>query len=221
MKQKCILALLAACLMNSCVSEKEKSPTLPDAKIDKLVPDKVLEGQAFQIQPSGASALSVLGSNLVKGSRIKLNGMPLETASGDGSSLAALVPPEIFAKAGNYIVSVETPDGRSTNTLAWMVLPKTGPAPEIRSIHPDTTVAGKGFNVQPNGISAMGMTGANFLPGAKILFNGKELETSFGGLDQLAVIVPPTEFAKPGKIKITVKNPDGKLSPAKDFTVTN
>lgn len=207
--------------MNSCVSEKEKSPTLPDAKIDKLVPDKVLEGQAFQIQPSGASALSVLGSNLVKGSRIKLNGMPLETASGDGSSLAALVPPEIFAKAGNYIVSVETPDGRSTNTLAWMVLPKTGPAPEIRSIHPDTTVAGKGFNVQPNGISAMGMTGANFLPGAKILFNGKELETSFGGLDQLAVIVPPTEFAKPGKIKITVKNPDGKLSPAKDFTVTN
>ena len=207
--------------MNSCVSEKEKSPTLPDAKIDKLVPDKVLEGQAFQIQPSGASALSVLGSNLVKGSRIKLNGMPLETASGDGSSLAALVPPEIFAKAGNYIVSVETPDGRSTNTLAWMVLPKTGPAPEIRSIHPDTTVAGKGFNVQPNGISAMGMTGANFLPGAKILFNGKELETSFGGQDQLGVIVPPTEFAKPGKIKITVKNPDGKLSPAKDFTVTN
>ena len=207
--------------MNSCVSEKEKSPTLPDAKIDKLVPDKVLEGQAFQIQPSGASALSVLGSNLVKGSRIKINGMPLETASGDGSSLAALVPPEIFAKAGNYIVSVETPDGRSTNTLAWMVLPKTGPAPEIRSIHPDTTVAGKGFNVQPNGISAMGMTGANFLPGAKILFNGKELETSYGGLDQLAVIVPPTEFAKPGKIKITVKNPDGKLSPPKDFTVTN
>ena len=221
MKQKCILALLAACLMNSCVSEKEKSPTLPDAKIDKLVPDKVLEGQAFQIQPSGASALSVLGSNLVKGSRIKLNGMPLETASGDGSSLAALVPPEIFAKAGNYIVSVETPDGRSTNTLSWMVLPKTGPAPEIRSIHPDTTVAGKGFNVQPNGISAMGMTGANFLPGAKILFNGKELETSFGGLDQLGVIVPSTEFAKPGRIKITVKNPDGKLSPAKDFTVTN
>ena len=207
--------------MNSCVSEKEKSPTLPDAKIDKLVPDKVLEGQAFQIQPSGASALSVLGSNLVKGSRIKLNGMPLETASGDGSSLAALVPPEIFAKAGNYIVSVETPDGRSTNTLAWMVLPKTGPAPEIRSIHPDTTVAGKGFNVQPNGVSAMGMTGANFLPGAKILFNGKELETSFGGLDQLGVIVPSTEFAKPGRIKITVKNPDGKLSPAKDFTVTN
>ena len=207
--------------MNSCVSEKEKSPTLPDAKIDKLIPDKVLEGQAFQIQPSGASALSVLGSNLVKGSRIKLNGMPLETASGDGSSLAALVPPEIFAKAGNYIVSVETPDGRSTNTLAWIVLPKTGPAPEIRSIHPDTTVVGKGFNVQPNGISAMGMTGANFLPGAKILFNGKELETSFGGLDQLGVIVPSTEFAKPGKIKITVKNPDGKLSSAKDFIVTN
>ena len=221
MKQKCILALLAACLMNSCVGEKEKSPTLPDAKIEKLVPDKVVEGQTFQQQPNGASALSVLGSNLVKGSRIKLNGMPLETASGDGSALAAVVPPEMFAKPGNYVVTVETPDGRSTNNLTWMVLPKTGPAPEIRTIHPDTTVAGKGFNVQPGGVSAMGMTGANFLPGAKILFNGKELTTSFGGLDQLAAVVPATEFAKPGKIKVTVKNPDGKLSPAKEFTVTN
>lgn len=214
------LALAATIFLASCVSEKDKSPTLPEAKIDRIVPDKVVEGQPFQQQPNGQSAMSVLGSNLVKGSRIKLNGMPLETASGDGTSLAALIPTNLFSKPGNYVVTVETPDGRSTNALAWTVLPKTGPAPEIKSLHPDTTQAGKGFNVQPNGISAMGVVGMNFLPGAKILIDGKEMETSFGNTDQLGAIVKPAAFAKAGKYKVTIQNPDGKLSPPKDFTVT-
>jgi len=215
------VALAATIFLSSCVTEKEKTATLPEAKIDKLLPDKVMEGQPFNQQPNGASALSVLGSNLVKGSRIKLNGMPLETASGDGSSLAALIPKEIFAKSGTYIISVEMPDGRPTNTLSWTVLPKSGPAPSIKSLHPDTTPALKAFNVQSNGASAMGIAGSNFLPGAKILIDGKELETNFGNTDSLGAIVPPTAYAKPGKYKVTVKNPDGKLSEPKQFIVTN
>jgi hypothetical protein len=213
------LPLLLAVALISCVSEKEKSPELPAASIKEISPALVMEGVPFNVQPNGVSALSVIGANLVKGSRIKLNGMPLETASGDGSSLAAVVPAEIFAKPGNYIVTVETPDGRATNSLAWRVLPKSGPEPVIRELFPDKTQAGKAFNVQPNGVVAMGMTGENFLPGAKISMNGKEVETTFGNVDQLAAIVPADVYAKPGKVKVTVKNPDGKLSAAKDFTV--
>lgn len=220
MKNLAFVALCASVLMVSCVSEKEKSPVMPEAKIDKLIPEFAMEGQAFQKQPNGASAMSVLGANLTKGSTIKLNGVPLETASGDGTSLAALVPAEKFAKAGSYVVTVETPDGRATNSLKWTVLPTIGPAPEIRMMHPDTTVAGKGFNVQPGGFSAMGMTGANFLPGAKVQFDGKELTTNFGRPDQLAIVVPGELFAKPGKFKVTVKNPDGKVSAARVFDVT-
>lgn len=212
--------VIAIAALSSCVTEKEKSPSLPEAKIERLVPDKVMVGTQFQPQPGGASALSVLGQNLVKGSKIKLNGMALETASSDGTSLAAIVPAELYAKEGNFIVTVETPDGRSTNSLAWMVLPKTGPAPVINTMHPDTTQAGKGFNVQPNGVSALGMTGANFLPGAVIQFNDKALDTSFGDTDKLGAVVPNDLFAKAGKIKVTVKNPDGKLSAVREFTVT-
>ncbi len=220
MKYLSILALATTIFLSSCVTEKEKAPALPEAKIEKLLPDKVMEGQPFNQQPNGASALSVLGSNLIKGSRIKLNGMPLETASGDGTSLAALVPIELFAKAGSYAISVETPDGRPTNTLQWIVLAKSGPAPEIRSVHPDTTPAAKGFNVQATGASAMGIAGSNFLPGARILLDGKELETNFGNVDSLGAIVPPAAYARPGKFKVTIKNPDGKLSAPKDFIVT-
>lgn len=221
MNKLSVVAVAAALALASCVTEKEKAPTLPEAKIDRIVPDKVVEGQVFQPQPNGASALSVIGSNLVKGSRIKLNGMPLETASGDGTSLAALVPTAMYAKAGNYVVSVETPDGRATNALAWVVLPKTGPAPEIKSLHPETTAAGKGFNVQPNGVSAMGIVGANFLPGATILIDGKPMETSFGNTDQLGAVVTPGAYAKAGKYKVTIQNPDGKVSVPKEFVVTN
>ncbi|MFN7543173.1 MAG: hypothetical protein ACK5TN_10310 [Acidobacteriota bacterium] len=213
--------LLAFLVLSSCVSEKEKAPTLPGPRIDRLVPDKVVEGQPFQPQPNGQSALSVLGANLVKGSRIKLNGMPLETASSDGASLAALVPPPLFAKPAGYVVTVETPDGRTSNPLAWIVLAKTGPAPEIRSLHPDTTPAAKPFNVQPNGISAMGIVGINFLPGAKVLLNGKEVETTFGNTDQLGAVIPPEAFAKPGKVSVVILNPDGKRSPAKILNITN
>jgi hypothetical protein len=219
MRKSCGLFVLAA-LLTSCVSEKEKSPALPEARIDRLVPDKVVVGTQFQPQPGGASALSVLGQNLVKGSRIKLNGMALETASSDGTSLAAIVPAELYAKEGSFIVTVETPDGRSTNSLAWMVLPKTGPAPIINTMHPDSTPAAQGFNVQPNGVSALGMTGVNFLPGAVILFNDKALDTSFGDTDKLGAVVPPELFAKAGKVKVTVKNPDGKVSAPREFTVT-
>lgn len=213
--------LLGLTALVSCVSEKEKAPTLPEPRIERLVPDKVVEGQPFQQQPNGQSALSVLGANLVKGSRIKVNGMPLETSSGDGTSLAALVPTEMFAKPGGYVITVETPDGRTTNPLAWTVLGKTGPAPEIRSLHPDTTPAAKPFNVQPNGISAMGIVGINFLPGAKVLMNNKEVETTFGNTDQLGAVVPPEVFAKPGKVQVVILNPDGKRSAPQTLNVTN
>ena len=220
MRRSVLIPALAAVMLLSCVTEKEKNPALPESRIERLVPDKVMAGLPFQQQPNGMSALSILGKNLVKGSRIKVNGMPLETASGDGTSLAALVPPELFAKEGTYVVTVETPDGRATNNLNWIVLPKSGPAPAINTLHPDTTAAGKGFNVQSTGVSAMGMTGANFLPGAKIYFDSTPLDTSFGDVDKLGAVVPKELFAKPGKIKVTVHNPDGKVSAAKEFIVS-
>jgi hypothetical protein len=221
MKLLTSVALSATIFFTSCITVKEKEPVLPEAKIEKLLPDKVMEGQPFNQQPNGGSALSVTGVNLIKGTRIKINGMPMETASGDGTSLAAIVPVEMIAKAGNYVVTVESPDGRSSNSLTWVVLAKTGPAPTIKSLHPDATPAAKGFNVQASGVSAMGVAGANFLPGAKILMDGKELETNFGNVDALGAVVPPAVYAKPGKHKVVIKNPDGKQSEPMVFTVTN
>ena len=215
------MAVPLCLLFTSCVSKEErtvqKSPAL---RIDRIMPDKVMAGADFNLQANSQSAMSVVGANLGPGSRIKLNGEPLETTVGtDGKSLAALLPRRFYAKEGTFAIAVDQPDGRTSNTLPFIVLPNTGPAPSITQLFPDSTPAGKGFNVQADGSSAMGMTGANFLPTAKILLNGEAQLTNFGDTDKLGCTIPPKFFAAKGVVKITVKNPDGKVSEAMDFMV--
>jgi hypothetical protein len=223
MRKPIVVALVAmACLQTACVREAEKKEVVTaPAKIDRLVPDKVMAGEPFNVQPGGLSAMSVIGSNLIKGARIRFDGQPLETAAGDGTTLAALVPAAMIEKDGAHQITVDLPDGRVSNALTFTVLPKSGPAPEITQLFPDTAVAGKGINVQPNGVSAMGLKGKNFLPGAKILINNQPLETNFGDVDTLGAVVPDKLIARPGKLSVTVKNPDGKASAPATLTLTN
>jgi hypothetical protein len=163
--------------------------------------------------------LSVIGENLVKGSRIRVNGQPLETNDGDGRSLSAFVPDELFGTPGLLPVTVETPDAQLSNALPFAVLPTTGPAPVIAQLFPATAQAGKPFNEQPGGKSALGIVGSHYLPGAAILIQGEPVDTSFGDVDKLSAIVPAKFLAKPGVLQITVRNPDGKLSPASPLTL--
>lgn len=215
------LGLMAFALLTACVSKEERTEQkVAPIRIDQLLPDKAMAGTGFNVQPNQQSAMSIVGSNLGPGSRIKINGEPLETSVGaDGKSLAALVPPRFYAKEGTFAVSVDLPDGRTSNTLPFVVLPTTGPAPSITQLFPDSTTAGKAFNVQGNGSSAMGLTGANFLPTAKVLLNGEPQETNFGDIDKLGCTFPAKFFATKGVVKVSVKNPDGKVSAAVDFPV--
>ena len=215
------MAVLFFVLLTACVSKEERSaPANPPLRIDKVMPDKVMAANDFNVQTNGIAAMSVVGANLGPGTRIKLNGEALETTVGaDGKSLAALVPRRFYATAGTFAIAVDRPDGTSSNTLPFIVLPNTGPAPSITQLFPDSTEAGKGFNVQSDGTSAMGMTGANFLPTAKIQLNGEPQATNFGDIDKLGFLFPAKYFAKRGVVKVTVKNPDGKVSAAVDFVV--
>ena len=221
MRLSTLAAVLFCVILSSCVSKEERADLKTSSlRIDRLLPDKAMAGADFNFQANQQSALSVVGANLGPGCRIKLNGEPLETTVGtDGKSLAALVPRRFYAKEGTFAVSVDVPDGRTSNTLPFIVLPNTGPTPSITQLFPDRTTLGKGFNVQPSGDSALGLTGANFLPTAKILLNGEPQETNFSDIDKLGCIFPPKFFAIQGVVKVTVKNPDGKVSATVDFPV--
>ncbi len=203
-----------------CVTKEERTVKGPAPRLDRVIPEKVLAGQPFQVQPGGRSALSVTGENLVKGSRIRVNGQPLETSDGDGRSLNAFVPNALFAEPGLLPVTVETPDAQVSNALPFAVLAKTGPAPAVTQLFPASAPAGKPFNEQPGGLSALGIVGNHFLPGAVILIQGEAVETSFGDVDKLSAIVPSKFLARPGVLLIAVRNPDGKQSPASPLTLT-
>ena len=214
------LPIAVSLTLVSCVTKQEREgPKLPVPRINQVLPDKVLEGQAFNEQPGGGSALSILGAHFGPGARIRFNGEPVETVVSSSNNVAAIIPAKFFAKAGVLAVSVDLPDGRVSNQLPWVILPKSGPPPAVLQLYPPSTKAGQKFNVQSDGQSAMGLTGRGFLPGAKIFLNGEEVNSTFDDLDRMGCLFPEKFFAQAGEVRVTVRNPDGKESAPLMFKV--
>jgi 4-amino-4-deoxy-L-arabinose transferase-like glycosyltransferase len=92
-------------------------------------------------------------------------------------------------------------------------------APALTLAQPQETTVKTGFAVQPNGYSAISLTGKNFQRGAVILANGRSLDTTFGNSGWMTALFPADLYATSGVVKLKVVNPDGKSSNAIDFLV--
>lgn len=217
------LLLLAMGATAGCVTQAERQGQgqQPRPRIDQVFPDKVMAGEGFNVQSDGTYAISVAGNHFGPGAKIMINGNPLDTPpQTSATNLACVAPARYFERPGAYAISVELPDGRKSNALPLVVMPRTGPAPVIGKLYPEGAKAGVHFNVQPGDLSALGITGENFLPKITILANGEPLDSNFTDVDQCAGILPAKFYAQPGVVRITVRNRDGKESAAKEFTVT-
>ena len=125
---RAFLAAAVAWASLACVTAKERSQPLrqlPAPHIDKLLPSTTIAGKGFQIQPSGDSAIAVLGANLVTSSRVCFDGVPAVTAYGGATCVTALVPPEVYRQAGAVRVTVRNGDGQVSNAVTFSVLPGT------------------------------------------------------------------------------------------------
>ncbi len=91
--------------------------------------------------------------------------------------------------------------------------------PSIRQVDPPATVIRQGFNVQPDGQSAISVTGANFRQGATIVANDAPLPTVFGSDHWLTAFFDEALYSRRGTVEIRVRNPDRCTSPAAVFTV--
>jgi IPT/TIG domain len=224
--KNCIWMLLPILLLYGCGSrsepETEREKTSAAASITNVSPAVVIAGKSFYVNAkAGLSTLGVSGAGLKPNSRVRIGSQALTTdVRKDGTFAAALVPEAILSTPGKYDVVVEQPDGGLSNVLAFTVLATTGPAPVVDKLFPAGTMAGQGFNVQPAGGSALGISGSNFRPDAKVLFGTKELDTVYGNTNGLSAWVPPALFATPGVIEVKVRNSDGKLSEPRPFKVT-
>lgn len=216
-----VLALLLSGCGTRSQREGEPEQTTAAVSITSLTPAIVIAGKPFFVNPKGGlSTLRVSGASIKPGSSVRIGSEVVATeVAKDGTFAAALVPEAILSSPGKYDVVVNQPDGSLSNTLVFTVVAATGPAPVIDMLYPGSTFAGQAFNVQPGGGTAIAMRGSNFLPEAKVLFDSKELETVFGGVNGLSAWVPPALYATPGVIEVKVRNLDGKLSQPKPFQV--
>jgi len=75
------------------------------------------------------------------------------------------------------------------------------PAPIVEDYGPRSTKAGRGFNIQPSGSSAIWLRARYATSATVIIFNGHELETTVGG-GVVTAVVPDNLFSKTGEYQI-------------------
>jgi len=125
-------------------------------------------------------------------------------------------PSHVYDTAGTYTVTLTvTNDGGSDEVVMTdyiTVDERLVAVPEITSLDPDSISAGSNkFKLTVNG--------ENFVPGAKILWNGGERKTVFLSSTQVRAWILATDVAKAGIFTVTVQNPDGTFSDGYTFTV--
>ncbi|HEY4248074.1 MAG TPA: hypothetical protein VGM64_14580 [Lacunisphaera sp.] len=82
--------------------------------------------------------------------------------------------------------------------------------PSLISVAPNSTVAGRPFNMQPNGISAISVECNDASPQSILYWNSTPLQTAYGNSGWLTALVPKELYAVPGVCEISI----GTNSPA-------
>jgi hypothetical protein len=78
------------------------------------------------------------------------------------------------------------------------------PRPAIEILYPAATLVGQGFNIQPDGSSALAIKCRNANASSAIVWEGARLVTAFGGPTAISGIVPKDLFMRPGKYRIEI-----------------
>ena len=96
--------------------------------------------------------------------------------------------------------------------------PSSAEPPVVVAVHPDGTDAGKKFNVQASGTSAIAITCQHATNHATIVFAGERLATVYGGPNLLTAEVDVGLFAKAGSYQVYLED-NGVRSNSVLFTV--
>ncbi len=165
------------------------------------------------LSPSSAAAagpaftLTINGTNYVTGAVAYWNATALTTTFVSGGQITAAVPASLIAGVGTATITVKTIGGTSGGATFTIK-----PQPVLTSISPTSAVAG-------GAAFTLTATGSNFLPSAKVLWNGTALTTTYVSSTTLTAAVPATDIASAGTASVTVKLL-GNTSAAVTFTIT-
>jgi hypothetical protein len=168
--------------------------------------------EAFELSISGSDFIS--GTEFTEGTMVRWNGLMMETQFISDHQLTASVPANHLLAGGTAEIDVVNPGpgGGASNSLAFTV---NHPVPVLGSLGPQEVTVGQGpLTLQ--------VTGANFVRGSKVRWNGVDLITVFVSGTQLSAYVPADHLLVGGAVDITVSNaePGGGVSDPLRLTIT-
>lgn len=184
-------------------------------------PDEALAPELTSIDPSRAAvgsvgpSIVVTGNNFVPRSIVQLDGAPLATSFVSETELRATIPTSKLVSVGTLRLSVGTsaPGGGASRELSFEV---ENPVASVTSLSPLSVLAGSSQTL-------VHVVGSGFVSGAKVVFGGDELATTFVSSTALDAIVPQNLLVAFGSVPVKVRNPTpgGGDSGAIAFTVAN
>jgi outer membrane protein assembly factor BamB len=203
-----LLGLVAA----GCGGGNSSSPTPPPSLsviLTTLAPNTAVAGSADLI-------VTASGSGYTTSSVLKWNGAALTTNFVSATSLTATIPASDLATPGSISVTVADSSGGDAGSAVVQFTISDQTAPTIVSLAPSTLSAG-GADFQ------LTITGTNYAPTAKVLWNGIAIPTTFDSATQLTAQVTAAQIAVVASVAVTVLNDAaaGGTSNVGTFTVTN
>jgi outer membrane protein assembly factor BamB len=183
-------------------------PPPPSITLTTLAPDTAVAG-------SGDLIVTATGSGYTTSSIMKWNGVALTTNYVSATSLTATVTAADLTAPESFAVTVADPSQGDAGSAAVQFTITDQTAPTIASLAPSTLVAG----AAPFQLT---VTGTNFAPTAKVLWNGSAIPTTYDSATRLTAQVTAAQIATTQSIAVTVLNDTaaGGASNVFKFTVT-
>jgi len=169
--------------------------TSPVPTLTSITPTTVAAG-------SGQQVLLVQGTNFVNGCTVNFGSVAEITVFQNPFFVIAIINDTDVANPGTPLVTITNPGGSPSNGLTFTITGTgTGnPLPSISALSPTGATAG-------SSAFTLTVTGANFVSGATVNFNGTARTTTFGSATQLSAAISAADVAAVGTPAVSVTNP--------------
>lgn len=178
--------------------------TVPAPTITQISPNTVAAN-------SLAFDMTVLGTNFVSNSVVRINGTAKTTTFVSATQLTAHILTSDVSAAGTAAITVRNPDGKISNTSNLTITAAN--QPQLTSISPSSVTA-------KSGAFTLTATGTNFINGAHINVNTTSHTTTFVNSTTLTTTVTSTEITNAGSLQISVTNPGTGAPTSGSLTLT-
>lgn len=148
---------------------------------------------------AGGTAIVLRGQGFREGIKVTFDGLDAQARFVDSTTVNLISPPH---KAGAVAVKAINPNGDTVTADGAFIYNEPPPAPPvIRFVSPD--------NGPTTGGQIVRIGGDNFKQGARVIWNGRDVATTYIDVNFLELTSPVNS---PGSIRVSVMNPDGQTA---------